>query len=117
MTKRELTQLYYLKQELKQEVVRLAKLELSAAPTEEMDETRRVIKLKKEQAEIQYQRTVREIMGIDDALLRQIFLMRHIDLLSWTAIAMRIGGGNTPDGVRKAHDRYIRTHVKSDVPQ
>ena len=107
MTKRDLAQYYYLKKDIAHEEQRLAMLELSAAPPDEIEQTRKVIELKKTEAELQYQRTTREIYGIDDIFMRQIFLMRHIDLLSWAAIAMRIGGDNTADGVRMAHDRYI----------
>ena len=107
MTKRDLAQYYYLKKDIALEEQRLAMLELSAAPPDEIEQTRKVIELKKAEAELQYQRTTREIYGIDDIFMRQIFLMRHIDLMSWAAIAMRIGGDNTADGVRMAHDRYI----------
>lgn len=107
MTKRDLVQYYYLKKDISHEEQRLAILELSCAPPEEIEQTREVIKLKRSEAEVQYQRTTREIYGIDDIFLRQIFLMRHIDLLTWNAIAMRIGGDNTADSVRMAHDRYI----------
>lgn len=110
MTKRELAQYFYLDKEILYEKRRLAELELSRAPESELSETRRVIACKLEEAEILRGRILREIMEIDDTFLRQIFLMRHVDLLSWAAIAMRIGGDNTPDSVRMAHDRYIRTH-------
>lgn len=110
MTKRELAQYYYLDKEISAERRRLAGLELMQAPEDELDETRRVIQCKLEEAEIMRQRILREIMEIDDIFLRQIFLMRHVDLLSWATIAMRIGGDNTPDGIRMAHDRYVRAH-------
>ena len=44
---------------------------------------------------------------IEDSLTRQIFRYRHIDGLSWQTIALRVGGGNTKDSVRKVHDRYL----------
>ena len=109
MTKRELTQYYYLTIEIENERRRLAELELSAAPERELDETREIIKSKLRSAELMKQRTTREIYGIADIFLRQIFLMRHVDLMSWAAIAVRMGGDNTPDGVRMAHDRYIKS--------
>lgn len=107
MTKRELKQYYYLDKEIYSEQCRLAQLEMLNAPENELEETREVIRCKKKEAEIMKLRTIREIMQIDDAFLRQIFLYRHIDLLSWAAVAMRIGGDNTADGCRMAHDRYI----------
>lgn len=48
------------------------------------------------------------IESIEDSLVRQIFRYRHIDGLSWRAVAFRVGGANTEDGVRKMHDRYLR---------
>lgn len=117
MTKRELQQYYYLDKELTAERLRLAELELLQAPDGELDETRKVIRCKLEEAELMKQRILREIMGINDAFLRQIFVMRHVDLLSWATIAMRIGGDNTPDGVRMAHDRYIKAQNEKPTAQ
>lgn len=107
MTRRELSQVYYLKKEVEQEERRLAQLEVCRAPDNEKEETRRVIELKKEEAEIRQQQAMRYILNIPDVQLRQIFWLRHIDSLSWNTVAMRIGGDNTADGVRKAHDRYL----------
>ena len=47
------------------------------------------------------------ISTIDDSLTRLVFSYRHVDGLRWTEIARKIGGNNTPDSVRKLHDRYI----------
>ena len=49
--------------------------------------------------------------GIPDSMTRRIFRMRYIDgnyRPTWTKIARKIGGGNTGDGVRKKHDRYLK---------
>lgn len=48
------------------------------------------------------------IDAIEDSILRQIFMYRHLDGLSWRAVAFRTGGNNTEDGVRKLHDRFLR---------
>lgn len=48
------------------------------------------------------------ILSIDDPQLRRIMYLRFIEHLSWRAIAERIGGGNTEDGVRKRCNRYVR---------
>ena len=51
------------------------------------------------------------IDGIPDSVTRRIFRMRHIDgnyRPAWTKIARKIGGGNTSDGVRMRHDRYLK---------
>ncbi len=47
------------------------------------------------------------IEGIDDSLLRQIISLRHVNGLTWDQVAASIGGGNTADGVRKMHDRFL----------
>jgi len=52
------------------------------------------------------------ILDIDDAQLRQIMYLRFIKRLSWQAVANRIGGGNTSDGVRKRCNRYVRKSEK-----
>ncbi len=48
------------------------------------------------------------IEGIDDSLLRQIVYLRHVNGLTWDQVAASIGGGNTADGVRMMHDRYFK---------
>ena len=47
------------------------------------------------------------VEDIDDSLLRQIIVLRHVNGLSWRQVAREIGGGNTADGVRMLHDRYF----------
>lgn len=49
--------------------------------------------------------------GIEDSIIRRIFEYRHLEgsyRLSWQQVAVKIGGGNTADGVRMVHDRYLR---------
>lgn len=48
------------------------------------------------------------IEGIDDSLIRQILTYRYINGLSWTQVAAHIGGGNTADSVRMAHNRFFQ---------
>lgn len=55
------------------------------------------------------------ILDIEDAQLRQIMFLRFIKRLSWQAVASRIGGGNTADGVRKRCNRYVRKSEKLSV--
>ena len=47
------------------------------------------------------------IQTIDDSLMRQIMYHRHVLCMKWNEVAMTIGGGNTEDSVRKAHDRFL----------
>lgn len=48
------------------------------------------------------------INDIEESRIRQIFMLRHLDGLSWRAVAFRLGGFETEDGVRMKHDRYLR---------
>lgn len=52
------------------------------------------------------------INDIEESRLRQIFMLRHLDGLSWRAVAFRLGGYETEDGVRMKHDRYLRKNKK-----
>ena len=47
------------------------------------------------------------IESIDDSLLRQIIYLRHVNGLTWDQVAASIGGGNTGESVRKMHDRFL----------
>ena len=51
------------------------------------------------------------IDNIDDSLTRRIFEHRYINgkvMPSWQSVAFKVGGGNTTDSVRKAHERFLR---------
>ena len=39
--------------------------------------------------------------------IRRIVSLRVIDGLSWNKVALKMGGGNTEDSVRKAFDRFV----------
>lgn len=56
----------------------------------------------------EYNRIYNWICFISDPLIRQIFKLRYLDLCSWAKISYIIGGNNTPDSVRKMHDRYLK---------
>ena len=59
-------------------------------------------------AEIKYIQLMNYIDGIDDPLMRQIMKYRHVYGLSWVKVAMQIGGDNTADSVRMAHERFLK---------
>ena len=61
-------------------------------------------------AEISYvEREILEYINtIDDSLIRQIMIHRHIELKSWVQVANAIGGNNTAESVRKMHDRFLQ---------
>ena len=59
------------------------------------------------------QRIEEYIFAIDDSLTRQIFEERYIKggyRPSWQRVSVEIGGGNTADGVKKRHARYLKKH-------
>jgi len=66
-----------------------------------------IIRGKSAEIQIQRKRIIEYINGIDDSLLRQITFLRNVSCMSWKQVAIEIGGGNTPDSVRVAYDRYF----------
>lgn len=131
MTNQELSQLYYLKKEIAQQKQRLE--ELKAASTNitpqitgmphgsgvsdkvsryaaEMADLQSLIELNVQKCWYELNRLNRYIADCDDSLVRQILSMRYINGLSWTQVALQIGGGNTPDSVRMLHNRYLESH-------
>ena len=119
MTRKELSQLYYLNREIEQETKRLKEFEsreISGLPYEkELDEKTQeeikdckiIIYAKRQAAVIEYKRLMKYIEKIDDSLMRQIVSLRYINGYNWTQVAMHIGGGNTADSVRMVHNRFL----------
>ena len=129
MTRRELSQLYYLRREINSDRERLAKLEAAATSTSpsssgmpsgkgnvtdrtsiavEIAELKSLIYEKICREEKELLRLMNYISGIEDSLTRQILTARFIDNLSWTAVAIRVGGGNTATTVRQRCNRFLR---------
>ena len=52
-------------------------------------------------------RIVKYMQQIDDSLVRRIVYYRFFKLYNWSRVACEIGGGNTSDSVRKQLDRYL----------
>lgn len=128
MTRRELSQLYYLRREINSDRERLAKLEAAATstspsngggggsgtPTDRTSLAVEIAALK----DLIYEKICREekellrlmnyISGVEDSLTRQILTARFVDNLSWTAVAIRVGGGNTATTVRQRCNRFLR---------
>lgn len=127
MTRKELSQLYYLKREIAFDKERLAELEAKATSTSAgfsmsprsqkiSDKTslaveiacqRDIIKNKLERAVIEYERLAAYIDTIDDSLTRQIFTLRFVCGYSWSKVARKLGGSNTADSVRKICSRFM----------
>jgi hypothetical protein len=128
MTPKDLSQLYWLNKEIRTEQLRLAELEAAADPfagitglpkgaglsdqsaAVQIDHVRRLLRDRLNRSVAEYRRLNQYIAGVDDSMMRQILTLRYIHGLSWVQVAHRIGGGNTEDSVRMAHNRYLRSH-------
>lgn len=127
ITKKELSQLYYLKREIRSDERRLQDLKDAAtkitqsisgmpgsgrksdktAIAAEISDLEKIISSKKRMCIAHYNMIARYVAGIDDSMMRQIVMYRHLDMMKWRDIAQKIGGGNTEDGIRKAYTRYL----------
>ena len=127
MTKRELSQLYYLNREIDRECARLAQLEAAATSTTStisglphagtiadktaiaaaIADSRAIIEAKVTAAVHEYNRLIRYISGIKDSLTRQIFELRYIDGLTWQQIAFEVGE-HDETYVRRKHNYYLK---------
>ena len=117
MTKKELRQLYYLNREIMNDTEELLDLKFERKCSgdsrwgkrqEKMIAVREkeiVEKIRRCQGLKNKIRTY--INSIDDSFVRQIFQYRFIKCLPWRNVAYMVGGGNTPDSVRKIVDRYL----------
>lgn len=131
MTRKELSQLYYLQREIAGDEQRLVDLEAAAtsitanvsgmpsggrrsdktAIAAEIADLKAIIQAKREMCIAHYNQIMRYVANIDDSMIRQIVTLRNLDMLTWRQIAQKIGGGNTEDGVRKAYARYVDKEV------
>lgn len=130
MTVKELSQLFYLNNEINHDRERLAELEsrrgIGALNFDGMPHAKGMTRSQVEQlaAEIvdlqaiihakliqcihERNRLERYIASIPDAVTRQVFEYRFAQCYSWAQVAEHMGGGNTPDGVRMRCYRYLQ---------
>lgn len=130
MTEKQLNQIYYLSKEKKMWEDKLKELtEIKAVSyensgaghssdisspvvrlAEQREKIREIISAKL--AEISYvEREILEYINtIDDSLVRQIMIHRHIELKSWAQVAKEIGG-TTPDSLRMIEKRYLKENL------
>ena len=122
ITKRELSQLYYLSREIKRDKRRLKELEALAEGTTqhltgmpiapgfgdktaryaiEIMELKEIIECNMRRCMIEYNRLIRFISSVEDSQMRQILTLRYVNGMTWQRIATEIGGGNTEDSVRR----------------
>ena len=128
MDKKELNQIYYLEKEIDiwrkalsriQSRSLLPSQEITGMPfgsgisdkvgtlaVTEVDIKNKIEELQKKVYEEQY-RLLKYIETIEDSMMRQIMYHRHVLCMKWNEVAMTLGGGNTADGVRMMHNRFL----------
>jgi hypothetical protein len=132
MTIKELSQLYWLNQEIAYDQQRLEALEQTAKapatanmdgmphgagdpgkPVEriilELTDLQAIIAAKRIQCIHERQRLERYIAAVPDSLTRKIMTLRFVEGQSWNQVAAHIGGGNSTDAVKKRVYRYLET--------
>ena len=133
MTVRELSKLYYIKKLIERDAMRLAELEArlqpggmnmsgmphNPSPKNMREEVVPIIievkdRLKKEQLEYEQeeQRLEGFIRTIEDYQIRLILAYRFVDLMTWQQVAMKIGGNNTDESVKKLCYRFLKKTEK-----
>ena len=129
MTKKELSQLYYLKKEIKQQQRRIAELEAVATNCStkitglpsgkgisdkignyaaQIADLKALLDLNLKKCFYELNRLDRFIQSVKDPLLRQILTCRFVNGYSWRKIAYTVGGNNTPDGLRVKMMRFLQ---------
>lgn len=130
MDRKRLSQLYYLKREaalLREELARLRtqppsitaqanamprgggehdKVGAYAAKCADIEDA---IALQAAECAAEYERLLSYIRDVPDCQMRMILTLRYIHGMSWVGIALKLGGGNTADGVRMIHNRFLGT--------
>lgn len=128
MTKKELSQLYYLKKEIKEQQRRIAELEAAATNCStkitglpsgkgisdkignyaaQLADLKALLDLNLKKCFYELNRIDRFIQSVEDPLIRQILLYRFEKHMSWRQIARAIGGNNTSESLRKKLHRYL----------
>ena len=130
MTKKDLSQLYYLNREIEEQQRRLAELEtLSTSCTSqitgmpqisgvsdkiakyavEIADIKNLLDLNLKKCFYELKRLNRFILGIEDSQMRLILTLRYINRLSWQQVAISIGERDE-QYPRKKHNVFIRKY-------
>lgn len=133
MIKKELKNLYYLKKEIVAQKKRIKELEnlatsYTAKVTEltnktevidrvgnyatEIADLKRLLDLNLKKRFYELVRLNKFIQTIDDPLIRLIAIYRFEKDMSWTQIAIALGGNNKAESVRKKIYRYLKKNIK-----
>ena len=127
MTKKELSQLYWLNREVDEEYRKLEELTAASEGCTQsisglpqvysagdkigdlailIAEQRDLINLKVRQSVIEYNRLNRYIAAVEDAQMRMILSLRYVDGLSWQQVAFRMGETDEQYPRRK-HNKFL----------
>lgn len=128
ITKRELSQLYYLSREIKRDKRRLKELEALAEGTTqhltgmpiapgfgdktaryaiEIMELKEIVECNLRRYMIEYNRLMRFISEVEDSQMRQILTLRYVNGMTWQRIAMEIG--ETDESYpRRKHNKFLK---------
>ncbi|MBU3810679.1 MAG: sigma-70 family RNA polymerase sigma factor [Candidatus Niameybacter stercoravium] len=129
MTKKELSQLYYLNREIEELQSRIAELEVKAESTSkpitgmpnvpgisdktgryaaEIADLKSLLDLNLKKCFYELNRLNRYIQSIEDSEMRNILSFRYINGLCWEQVAASISPYASGESVRKAHDRFLK---------
>lgn len=138
MTKKELSQLYWLNREIEEKKRKLSELEAAASGCTAkitglphvggahdkigdlailIAEQRDLIDLKVRQSVVEYNRLNRYIASVDDVQMRTILSLRYINGLSWQQVAFGIGETDESYPRRKHNDFLRKSELAENAEQ
>ena len=133
MTRKELGELFHLNREIEADIERLRELEALAtgmtaritglpylnritdktAIAAELADSKELIEAKVKLCMLEYNRIHRFVDEVEDSLMRQVLVLRHVNGMKWHQIAHHIGrdpkNGKyySGDALRMKHDRFL----------
>ncbi len=129
MTKKELSQLYFLNREIEEQQRRLVELETLATSSTsqitgmpcmsrisdkvgkyaaEIADLKGLLDLNLKKCFYELSRLNRYIASIDDSEMRMILSLRYVNGLNWEQVAASISYCRSGEGVRKTHERFLK---------
>ncbi len=129
MTKKELSQLYYLKKEIKEQQRRIAELEAAATNCStkitglpsgkgisdkignyaaQIADLKALLDLNLKKCFYEFNRLNRYIEEVEEPLIKQIMIYRFENQMSWMQIEKAMGGKNRAESLRKKLYRYLK---------
>ena len=129
MTKKELSQLYYLKKEIKEQQKRIKELETTATSCSskidglpngegindkignyavQIADLKSLLDLNLKKCFYELNRLNRYIQSVENSQMRMILTLRYINGLTWQQIAKTMGTAGDGSTERKKHDRFLK---------